>query len=219
MRFLLKKSIKVVLGVLVIFVLFGNARLYYNPSFTSVEAQEINKDVYQQINYLRGKLRKGEGNRMQRLFPEGFVFINVLYGLSWTEFIEVLPNQHSLYLEGLEEIDWVLKELDKPKTKRIFNPKLPLAHGAFYKGWTNYLLGRKLLIADPSARDSIQEKQFKENCKSISEALERSNSPYLESYPRGIWPADVMTAVLSLQISDQIYTPEYGQLLLDWKQK
>ena len=219
LKFLINKSIKIILGILIVLLLFGNARLYFQPALVSVETQTINKDVYQQLNYLRSKLRKGEGRRMQRLFPEGFVFINVLYGLSWTELIEGLPKQHSLYREGIEEINWVLKELDKPSTKKIFNPKLPLEYGAFYKGWTNYLLGRKLVIESPDDRDSNQVKQFTKNCLEIKEALSHSTSPYLESYPKGTWPADVMTCVLSLKISDQTLGTKHEKLLANWKER
>jgi len=41
--------------------------------------------VRRQLAFLRAALEDGAGEQAQRLFPEGYFFIHVLYGLSWVE--------------------------------------------------------------------------------------------------------------------------------------
>jgi hypothetical protein len=41
--------------------------------------------VVPQLNFIGAALRDGAGERMQTLFPEGFFFSHVLYGMAWTQ--------------------------------------------------------------------------------------------------------------------------------------
>lgn len=138
------KILKLILSIIVLGLIYLNCSLYYEPEFKEIESQMINEDVYYQLQFLKYALKDGADIEMQGLFPEGFVFINSLYGLSWCDLIEDLNPDCTIYKEGMEEISISLKKIDSEYGKSVFSERLPLKYGAFYRGWSNYLLGKKL---------------------------------------------------------------------------
>ena len=61
-----------------------NIRLYSGPHLEN--KPETLATSIKQLNYLGNEIHNNElGYRMQEIFPEGFVFTNVLYGLSCAE--------------------------------------------------------------------------------------------------------------------------------------
>jgi hypothetical protein len=213
---LLKELFKVTLATLIAILLWANLALYYRPSFESFGESSINADVYHQLNFLEAKLKAGEGQKMQRLFPEGFVFINVLYGLTWCNVLAQADHASPVYTHGISEIDRTLAALNSNEGKRIFPKDLPLPYGAFYHGWTTYLLGSKLLIQSDSDRDNAEVVSFKDKCLQIKVALDSSAVPYLESYRGQIWPADMMTLLVALRIHDELFEEEYSEVISTW---
>lgn len=137
---------------------------------------------------------------MQNIYPEGYIFIHALYGLSWSDFIQSLPKEHPKYKEGLEELDRVTKALLSPKAKYIFDETLHLKYGAYYMGWSTYLLGKKLSAQDLDKQPKEELEEFKRRCRMIVYALETQESPYLESYSGQAWPADGLIAVSAVQL-------------------
>lgn len=94
----------VMLGIALICIVIGsiNINLYYNSSFVFKENVSYNSDVYKQLQFLKVALRNGAGEEMQSVFPEGQIFINALYGLSWSALIEHLLNTcliHHMYIK------------------------------------------------------------------------------------------------------------------------
>lgn len=97
----------------------------------------------------------------------------------------------------------------------IFEP----AYGVFYRGWTNYLLGRKLMLFPASQRDTVELALFQQNCKEIMLALSNQESPYLESYSRACWPADMVVAMASVKMHSILLDPYYEEEIKNWVQK
>jgi len=62
-----------VICVLLVLLGLANLRLYHRPDMESAFAQ---------LEFLERTLDRGAGERMQRHFPEGFVFTWALYGLA-----------------------------------------------------------------------------------------------------------------------------------------
>ncbi len=200
-------------------IVYLNYALYYSPTFTQIGERAYNEDVYHQLNFLKEKLRDGAGDEMQSLFPEGFVFINSLYGLAWINLIQNLGANTTIYEEGMEEINWAIKEVSSPKGQAFFSKNLPLEYGAFYRGWSNYLLGSKLRLQSEESRDSIELHLFKKNCNEIFTAFGQSNTPYLESYHGQAWPADMVLAMASLSIYNKTFEPMYQTTVDEWLEK
>ncbi len=216
----MKKITKIIFNLLLSFIIIGiihlNASLYYSPHFKKENDITINKDVYHQVQFLKKEIHKGAAKDMQSLFPEGFVFLNALYALSWKDLIAQTPESSAIYHEGIQEIDWAWKQIDSPKGKSIFSKNLPLEYGVFYQGWNNYTLGSKLAIQSPDKRVKTQVILFKEKCNQIATAISKTEFPYLESYRDNSWPADNFVALASLAMHDKIFQPKYSNVIRDW---
>ena len=215
---LLKSLTRLCLAILICYLLFLNSRLYYQPSFSSgLSAESYNIDVYEQLLFLKDQLRNKEaGNRMQQIFPEGFVFINSLYALTWTNLIEHIEENEDLIYEARNEINWSLEEINSGAAQKRFPKNLTLQYGAFYRGWSNYVLGKKLAISSAGARKPADIQSFKENCNNIALAMENNLGPYLESYDHQTWPADMLVCVASLKLHDELFNPQYEKVITDW---
>ncbi|MFK7923760.1 MAG: hypothetical protein AB8H47_17505 [Bacteroidia bacterium] len=169
-----------------------------------------------QLRYLKDKLHAGAAKEMQGVYPEGFVFLNVLYGLSWIEVAESISAKNELFEEAHSEINWVLSELASEDGFRVFEPNLDPAFGVFYKGWTNYLLGRKLKLIPAVQRDSIELLRFRSTTEEIVSALTSQESPFLESYSRLCWPADMVVAMASVSLSSRLGERSYEKEIANW---
>ena len=154
---------------------------------------------------------------MQQFYPEGFVFTQAVYGLSWAEVAAVADHNSTLYKEAQEEISYALKEVQSPQGKRGFEENLPIPFGAYYTGWSNYLLGKKLLAENAINRNAREVQQFKNTCKQIDSVLQVELYP--ESYKSFSWPADVFVAAASLKLHDKLFTPLFEEHIQSWLQK
>ncbi|TPN89123.1 hypothetical protein [Aquimarina algicola] len=215
----LKRSIQSVLVFLIIGICYLNFSMYYAPKFRKSNDDSYNLDVYHQLIFLKKELRDDAGVRMQKLFPEGFMFINSLYGLAWVNLIQDIDKDSALFNEGINEINWSIQQINSTYAKQIFDKDLPLEYGAFYKGWSNYVLGSKLKILSEPERDSSEINLFKSNCNQIIEVTNHSDSPYIESYRKLTWPADITVAMASVSIHDQIFEPQFQKEIKKWVSK
>jgi hypothetical protein len=210
---IVKYSFKALLLIPVVVVLHLNLSLHYTPSFVKT----INEDELAQLNFLENELHhKAAGEQMQAIFPEGFFFVNVLYGLAYTDFVEKsgISPQSELGKKAEKEMTWAIGEINSEAGVVNFLDKLPLENGAFYKGWQSYLLGRKLQVS--ATKDAALIQQFQSNCEAISRTISATNKPYLESYKGAAWPADNMLCLASLALHDRIFTPKYQVVIANW---
>jgi hypothetical protein len=217
----MKLALKWVATLLLMLVLLSleylNTKLYYRPGFVRVADTLVNEEVLQQLHFLKMALRNGAGVQMQRYYPEGFVFINALYGLSWSETLKNINKNSALYKEGISEQNWAIGQVYSATGKRVFDRSLPLAYGAFYSGWSGILLARKLTLQPGTQRDPQDVTTFSATCKRIAEALQGSPTPFLESYRGMAWPADMVMCIACLASYDQLFnTHQYQPLIADW---
>ena len=206
-----KTSCRLFLLLIAAVLLFFNAAFYHSPDFETAKSGTWNEDVRHQLTHLKHEMHSGAASEMQRLFPEGHLFMNALYGLAWVD-VQV-GNE-----ESRSEISWALAEMNSENGRRIFNEELPLPYGAFYRGWTNYLTGKRL-EADVVSNEttSLHEDNFRLNCSEIARAFREVQGPYLESYHNGIWPADNVLAIASLSAHDRYFdTLRYQPLIKEW---
>lgn len=212
MRWLLRAPL---LGLLAL-LLYLNARLYYQPELTTVAGKPLNQDLVQHLEFLRTKMHAGAAEQMQELYPEGFVYQNVLYALCWIELLPHLPAPSPLRQRAQSEAAWAIRQLQSPAGKQAFDGNLPLPYGAFYQGWSAYTLGR-YLAALPTPQRSITDMQrFEQQCTSIAAALRNSPTPYLESYAGAAWPADGVMCVAALAWHDRLRPARYQPDIARW---
>lgn len=203
-------------GSLLLVILYLNGKLFYAPQPTPEGAYPLNQEVVAQLQFLRGRMHHGAGAEMQELYPEGFVYLNALYALSWIELLPHAAPGSALQEQARTEAQWALRELQAPAAQLTFDEDLPLPLGAFYQGWSAYCAGRYLAALPPSQRDSVEMGRFRRQCALIAGALQNSPTPFLESYAGAAWPADGVMGVAALAWHDRLQPPRYGSLIAHW---
>jgi hypothetical protein len=210
---LLKRFVQFCLLFPVLFILKFNWTLYFSPNCE----RNINLDVLNQLNHLEKGIKKDEVDfKMQNFFPEGYFFTNVLYGLAWADLIESVDKKNPIFQRGVLEIEYSIAKLNSVEGKAIFSPKSPLPYGAFYNGWLTYLVGNYIeAVGEKNATPQLLS-YFKTQCADISQAISKTNLPYLESYQGQAWPADNVLCLASLSLHDKVLPPQYKAVISTW---
>lgn len=216
---LIKLLSSAVILTLLLITLYINKSLYYKPEFITIDSAEVNHDLLKQLRYLKTKIRQGTADDMQLLYPEGYLFTNALYGLSWCELAEELHPENALYEEAMQEIDFAHRALDSQDGRSTFDQTLPIPYGAFYTGWNNYLLAKKLLLQDEEQHDSLLVNQFKLQCDQLAAGIQSDATPFPESYRQQAWPCDAMVCVASLALHDELFDPLYEDVITQWVER
>lgn len=208
--------IKLVILLPLLYLCSVNWKTYYHPQCTVMAENKVNTPVLAQLRYLDTRLQQGAAEDMQDIYPEGFLFFHAIYGLAWVELLQQLRSESSIYQEGLSALDRSLEAIFSPKCQNQFPADLPLSHGAFYVGWSTYLLGQKLKLDHSIADDSIGVSIFKERCEAIAQAFDSSGNSYLPSYHQGTWPADNILCLAALNLHDQFLEDSFGKTRANW---
>jgi len=212
------KAARIFFGCLLFFLTSGllyiNYKLYYQPSFTNIAQCNINEDLLNELQFLKQSLHNNAADKMQLYYPEGFLFSNAVYALSWAEVASAINDASPLYNEASEEITWAIDAINSEKGKARFDTSLQLPYGAFYTGWYTYVLGKKLSIERKDSRDSTDVNEFKLKCDQIDDAI--SKTIYPESYKNYSWPADVFVCLAALSLHDKLFAPKYQNSIQAW---
>jgi hypothetical protein len=213
-----KKAVRIFFSCILLFLvsilLYINYKLYYQPSFTNIAQHNINEDLLNELQFLKQSLHNDAADKMQLYYPEGFLFSNAVYALSWIEVASAINDTSLLYNEAHQEINWAIDVINSDKGKARFDTSLQLPYGAFYTGWSNYVLGKKLSIERESFRDSAEINEFKLKCDQINNVI--SKTIYPESYKDYSWPADVFVCVAALSLHDKLFPPKYQSSIREW---
>lgn len=197
-------------------LLWANIELY-DPALTAEEEWE---DIVLQLNFLEKKLKEDNlGRRMQTIFPEGYVFINALYGLAWAELAQPGTLDLNLRTRAIDQAVYAYEAVNSNTGQSTFSPSLSPEFGIYYSGWRNYLLAKVLQIPGEFDAKTSYYQTFKARCEEIADAFRQHQSPYLSSYSGQSWPADSFLAIASLAIHDKLYDPVYKQEIDNWLQK
>ena len=198
--------------ILVVMVSFINVRLFIGPPTSSPNAR-----LLKELRSLKEELNAGADVKMQELYPEGYVFINALYGLSWCNYLRAVSPDATTYAEGHTEIASALKRIQSSAARSRFTKYLRPEYGAFYQGWSNYLLAQKLAIEPVADRDTAEVKSYLVTCDSIASAI--SDKTYPPSYGGAAWPADVLLCVASLAKHDKLFESKFTSTIKHWTDK
>jgi hypothetical protein len=201
----------VCLCVLAIVLIVLNVRLY-----SDTEYPKPAPDVAAQLHFLDRMVDEGAAANMQKLFPEGYVFTTVLYGLTWTETGITYPGDSPHYRHALAKARHALRLIESPAGTAVFEPTLSPSYGIFYNGWSAWLQGNILALQHGHYTDSTEVQRFTERCEKIAESFRTSSTPFLCSYPGSAWPADNIVAMASLRLHDQLFPPCYDSLVTRW---
>jgi hypothetical protein len=194
-------------------ILYFNIVIHFSGSFRN--QQSLNKDLLKQLAFLKHEIRHNHlPYEMQRQFPEGFIFTNVLYGLTWCN-LAATDNSPEIHHFAEQEAQLAYNEINSENGKSNFAYMDSLhGHGIFYEGWKNYLMAN--MIRSRLVKDSTLTEQFRSNCDRIAKAIQNDKSPYLMSYPGQCWPADCMVGVSSLALYDRMFEDRYHSIIQTW---
>ncbi len=180
--------------------------------------EEKRSDIIYQLNFLETELKYNNlGVRMQSMYPEGYVFINALYGLSWCELaLSDLNNDLPLKEKAINEALFAYNNINSEFAQRTFDNSLIPKNGIYYFGWKNYLLSKILSVDTTFNNHKSYIGSFANQCELIHSLLQGNKNPYLQSYSGQSWPADMFVTMASLSNYDKIFKPKYEDVIKDW---
>ncbi|CAO5244691.1 hypothetical protein [Frankia sp. AgKG'84/4] len=168
----------------------------------------------EELAYLRTSLDHGGGQRMQKLFPEGYFFTNVLYGLALTDL--AAAGHGDRRAEGAEATR-VLGRLASPAGTAVFDRELSPSYGVFYTGWSLLLRAQTAALVEPAGRAGDELSAVADRLAgAVKMALDTGGSPFLLSYPGRSWPVDTVVAMAALRRADQVTGADHRGLVDRW---
>jgi hypothetical protein len=197
---------KLLIGLAVIATLvagIGTARLV-------LPRTDPTSGVVKQLTFLRTEIEGGADHAAQQQFPEGYFFLNALYGLTWVQVGLADPDRS---VDATREARWALDRLKSPDGTAVFDASLRPRYGVFHAGWTNWLRGGLIALKHSNAAE-IEE--FTSASVEIATAFRTAKSPYLEAYPGQAWPVDSTVAIASLRLYDELVAPRFGPTTARW---
>ncbi|MCP4130434.1 MAG: hypothetical protein GY754_05585 [bacterium] len=215
----MKKIITVPMNILAaaitLLLVIINIRLYapgpVKPSFEGPVP-----GVIPQLRHIKSAIENNAAKEMQRLFPEGYYFTYVLYGLTWVETGMRTAADSPVRKKALAEARFALKALKSRQGKEVFPESLDPPYGMFYTGWRNHLLAGILLLQEPGTREPAEVEEYREQCILIATALRSGGTPYLESYSGRVWPVDSFPGMHSIRAYSYIFKEEKYKPLITW---
>lgn len=213
--FAVKGIYRVAAAAIAVILLLLNLRLYH-PGSVAYGPKMLGPDVVAQLRHLRAALDAGAGDDMQALFPEGYFFTHVLYGLSWVEVGRRAEAEAPLRAEALREARWAWSRLDSLRGRAPFSAQLDPPYGVFYVGWRSWLLGGLLSLHPPERRNPLEAQVFQADCAELAAAFDASETPFLTAYPGQAWPVDSVVAVAALRLHDTLFEPRFDATIDRW---
>lgn len=202
----MRRALAAVAALASILSLVSATRLYSPPAATS-------DGVVKQLSFLRSVIEDGADGDAQKLFPEGYYFLNALYGLSWVQVGLSRPDKTA---EAVRESRWALSRLESADGTGPFDPALQPRYGVFHAGWTNWLRGGVLALQPAAGRDAAEKRRFTQASAELAAAFDGSPTPYLQAYPGQAWPVDSTVAMASLRLHDDLLAPRFQATASRW---
>ncbi len=211
------RIIKLIFALPLIFVMVWivmiNVKLDYHPQVLIDRQDTINFELVKQLRGLKSALRHNADVEMQDIYPEGYVFLNAVYALAWSSFLQKEQSK-TFTVEGYAEIHQAWLKINSPTGREPFSDGLSLPYGSFYNGWSAYVLASKLSLENTALRKNDEVHLFRQQCERIAEVIQQQTYP--ESYHDSGWPADVMMCVASLSLHDRLFEPKYKDIIDRW---
>ena len=193
--------------VIILLLLLVNLRLY-TPGRTET--------AMAQLRFLKQSLSEGGAERMQTLFPEGYLFTWALYGLASANVARTLPADDARRIEALRAAREAVTHLDSEPAKGTFVADMTPRYGAFYASWSLYLRSAVLRASGPADPAPFDRARFEKDCDDFASALSSSESPFLDSYPSAAWPVDTTVGVAALAIADPYLGNRHQATVARW---
>jgi hypothetical protein len=170
----------------------------------------------EQLRFLSQKLEAGSALDAQRVFPEGFFFSWVLYGLASAQLATQLPDGHAEIPTLRNNALMALRQLDSTNGRAGFPQDLEPPLGAFYNAWVLYLQGMTIKAQGLDQTSPVMLEAFRSGCDRFAGALERNPTPFLASYAGQSWAVDTSIGIAALGLHDKLFAPRYQSAIKSW---
>lgn len=201
------------LWVPIAIVVLINVKLHTGPNLH--DAASVGADVHAQLLYLRDEMHEDRlAERMQGLFPEGYLFAHVLYGLTWCEWAMGDDLDTAQHAAALREARYAFSKIDSDEGRSTFEAGMRPPYGMYYQGWRNYLLAKIVQASHGSHLAEVQ--YFGQMSRAVAACFENNASPYPDSYPDHSWPADACVGMASLALYNRLVAPTYAPQVAHW---
>jgi len=104
-----------------IVLIYINYALLHGATCKETENGLENTEVIYLLNHIKTKLDEGAADEMQSIYPEGFVFLYSLYGLSWASVGQTLKPNSQLHQKAIQEIEIALANIHSENGKTPFS--------------------------------------------------------------------------------------------------
>lgn len=175
---------------------------------------DVPRSAVAQLHFLRDAIDGGADHDAQGMFPEGYFFLNALYGLAWVQVGQAEPDHAE---QALREARWALARLESPDGTAPFDAGLRPAYGIFHAGWTNQLRGGVLSLQQD--KDPAEVRRYDRATTEIAAAFDASGTPFLQAYPGQAWPVDSVVAVATLRQHDRLLGQRHTATVERWLQR
>ena len=156
--------------------------------------------------WLLDQADNGGAHRMQRLFPEGYLFTVVLTGLAVGQ-----DGAGSDEYDGNVTFD-LLAKADGPDGVAPFQGMTEPPRGAFHSGWTLLLAVQHAEASgSPQAREVVRRR-----AETLRAAFDASPTGLLESYPGQSWPCDSVVAMAALHQAARVVPLDLDRTTSRW---
>ncbi|MBK7974294.1 MAG: hypothetical protein IPK07_13790 [Deltaproteobacteria bacterium] len=195
----------------------ANARLAAGGDPLSAGAAERRDDLVPRLAFLEDELDQGAGERMQRLFPEGYVFMHALYGLAWANVaIAHGAAEPALRERGVAEARWAAERIDSDAGRASFDPSLDPPLGMFFTSWSSVVRAGVVLASSAGGVRLDDAAALAHACEAIEAALASRATPFPPSYPDRAWPADAFPGMVVLRACDERLEARHGATRAWW---
>lgn len=212
-----KKTLKIGYSIFVVVFTILICLLNYRVAHQEViHTFQPEPDIFLELTYLKNELHNGAAEKMQAQFPEGYVFMHALYGLSWAEVgrYQLIPD--STRKHAIKQAAFALALLESNNAQKTFDSTLAPRYGIFYNGWVNYLRASIFRIKKDDEISEEEMHSFMKACDTIAAIINSVGSPYPVSYKSSAWPADAIVAVASLSLFDHRFYRRYNSTINNW---
>ena len=147
------------LVVVMLLLLLVNVKLSHRPALSVENRDTVNMELLKELRGLQRALNDNADLKMQRIFPEGYVFLNSIYALAWCNFLERQENK-TLTEEGIAEVQKAWVKINSPSAKARFNAELPFPYGQTKIKYKNVIGDKLSLRSDEKSFIKYHEQTF-----------------------------------------------------------
>lgn len=187
-------------------------------NLSSIEP-EPSRALREQLRFLEHAVDRNAAGQMQDVFPEGFVFMWALYGMSCAQSAQALAEESSGREHLFAQAERAIAEVHSARARSRFNASMQPAYGTFYQSWSLYVLARYVQTRGIDRVTPTLVARLAADADSFAAGLERSESPFTPSYPGQAWPADAAVGVGALGICSHLMGERYSIPIAHWVEK